>query len=807
MLSKKFLFSALFSSLALAGCGGSKSPDFTAIPNSSPQISASDIVTDEQTTVILRTVVEDDGAIVSYQWQQTAGESVEIEDIDGETAKIKTPTVLLSDGPQTLSFTLTATDNHGAKSSATINVLVNPVNDAPLAKIGGVDNGQTFGFVETLLDGSRSSDSDGQIVSYQWQQVSGEPLSIESLENPQLKFKTPNKAAEYSFQLTVTDNEGAISQSTVSLNNQPYFLEISATDKHYCALMQDKDGKGAYCWGGNNPQNIAIPQLSNPYGLNSNRTDSCVIDNNEVKCWGQLLDGLDEIPAFTNPKQVAIADFHACAMDNDGIKCWGARAAGLNDGPELSNPTQFVTVDDAVCALDDNGVSCWGDQFSSATQVPEMTGVTDLYAGYMHVCAVHEQGLSCWGNEHLQLEIDPTTIAHASLGQQNTCILTTDSQVQCFGGETNLTDAIPAFDEPKMLTSRYNTACAIDNNGVRCWGGDYFGQTEPPEFDSINVMTSAFSFSCAAGQRPDSESEVACWGFHPASPRAFPASDPDTTKEPVLTGVIGLGANDWNACAITDNGPHCWGYEPLDVSGEGDWTMPYSEELSLPAMENVTAIDPGYQSICALADGQVQCWGDEWYYQLDVPTLTNPTQLASGDTFHCAVADEGLQCWGSFWGYDFDHPAPTLNSVTSLSAEDNHACAISEGQVYCWGYNFSAVTDIPALSNPVKVEVAAGNSCAIDDSGVVCWGDNSHGQLQVPALSNPTDLTVGFGYVCAKDDSGLVCWGFQGFGNQPVPTREQVQAGNRKAHAARTTTAELPASMPKHKKQLLGPVM
>lgn len=694
-------------------------------------------------------------------------------------------------------------------------------NQAPTAAIAAPEGAQTFGFIETVLDGSISSDSDGSIVSYQWLQTSGEAVSAEDFNQPQLRFKAPNKAMTLAFQLTVTDDKGATAQSTVSLENQPYFLDVASGRNHNCALMQDGNGKGVYCWGDNTSGQLNVPEMSNPTAIYSTFNTSCALADEGFKCWGDRVDGELAVPDLVNLVDVDVGWWHMCALDENGVQCWGNNYYGQLDVPELSNPTRVFAGGRNSCALDDNGLTCWGRESAINWEKPDLPGIRDVFLSRYYACATYDGGLSCWGErwpagdqgELLRLSVAPESIIEVAVEDKAACVLTQTAEgmnkVNCYdiAGEAkqSLLD-VPSFDEPTQITAKSDMACAIDNSGIRCWGGYFNGQTEPPTIEDVSQLTSGFSHSCVVGAKDGFESQLNCWGDNQLNGYEIPS----------LSNVISVSANDQLTCAIDDNGARCWGIDPEDFVTSPNFPFPEQpKELTLPSMENVQAIEPGFQSICAIADGAVACWGDPYnsYGQLDVPQLTNPTLLASGDTFHCAVADEGLKCWGSYWGLDFDVAMPELSEVTSLSAEDGFACAIAQGQVHCWGSGSDSIFAVPELSNPTKVVAGPTAACALDSNGVSCWGLNTRGELSIPGLSNPTDITIGYGYACANDDSGLVCWGWQGFGNNPIPTREQVLAElaeNPELSAKKVTqTAEhqVMPNKPSDKKSLMMPLM
>ena len=97
-------------------------------------------------------------------------------------------------------------------------------NIFPVAN-AGVNQSVLFGST-VILNGSESYDVDGSIVSYNWEQTSGEPVTLSTYNGEYSSFTAPEIATTLSFNLIVTDNEGASSGDTVNI----YISEILARD-------------------------------------------------------------------------------------------------------------------------------------------------------------------------------------------------------------------------------------------------------------------------------------------------------------------------------------------------------------------------------------------------------------------------------------------------------------------------------------------------------------------------------------------------------------------------------------------------
>ena len=92
-----------------------------------------------------------------------------------------------------------------------------PSNQPPVADPGSAQTVNAF--QDVLLDGAGSTDPDGIVTAYLWQQLSGPALSLASADAPQATFTAPDvpAGATLVFSLTVTDNDGDSSTANVTI--------------------------------------------------------------------------------------------------------------------------------------------------------------------------------------------------------------------------------------------------------------------------------------------------------------------------------------------------------------------------------------------------------------------------------------------------------------------------------------------------------------------------------------------------------------------------------------------------------------
>ena len=189
------------------------------VPNQAPVANAGSAITislpQNSTTLSGASSFDADGTIASFAWTQVSGPSSSV--MTGTNTGTATVSGLIT-GVYT--FQLTVTDNNNATDNDQVVVTVNPepvkVNIPPTADAGPNDTlilpSSTF-----TLNAGRSTDPDGNIVSYQWKLLSGPNTPVNSsLSMPQVSLSGLIKG-EYQYEVTVTDDDGATATSTMKI--------------------------------------------------------------------------------------------------------------------------------------------------------------------------------------------------------------------------------------------------------------------------------------------------------------------------------------------------------------------------------------------------------------------------------------------------------------------------------------------------------------------------------------------------------------------------------------------------------------
>jgi len=217
-------FYLILISFILIGCGGSSSNEAPKKIENFPPVLAFEPTysVNEQTAIELTVVATDDKTIASYAWQQVSGKPVTLSNTNSSKLSFITPTVLITEGEQTLEFEVIVTDNEGLSSFGKIVVTVAPVNSAPQLTYE-----PSYSFNEqTAVQVSVNATDDNAISSYAWQQISGTAVTLSNTNSSKLSFNAPivlmaEGIQQLVFEVVVTDNEGATSKASFEVNISP----------------------------------------------------------------------------------------------------------------------------------------------------------------------------------------------------------------------------------------------------------------------------------------------------------------------------------------------------------------------------------------------------------------------------------------------------------------------------------------------------------------------------------------------------------------------------------------------------------
>ncbi|MDF2695585.1 MAG: hypothetical protein K0S65_3968, partial [Labilithrix sp.] len=330
------------------------------------------------------------------------------------------------------------------------------------------------------------------------------------------------------------------------------------------------------------------------------------------------------------------------------------------------------------------------------------------------------------------------------------------------------------------------TFCALLESGrVACWGGNELSElgrgadagTEPsgqPAFVEGISGATMLDGRCAVV----TEGSVMCWGDGSFLQDEGTSPTPTAVKLPIPPAkkirTKAGGSNDEVGCALLVSGQvTCWGLGPqgrLDDGTVGNVGTPGPAIVALPTDAPIVDIGAGDARFALRADGVALSWG--WWRSLgrasSLPidlypmpvTLSGVTDLDVASESVCAVAEGNVYCWGESADEVIstiparatpervtglpDNMVQVSTTRRRLGATYQRACAVSDdGDVYCWGDNqFGQAGDgsrtfafapvkVAGLPEPaVMVRAAETSTCALVESGrVFCWGNDTFGSL------------------------------------------------------------------------------
>lgn len=344
--------------LLLCACGGGGSDADTETDSGSSNLlvnAGPDATVTEGAAYAVSAEVSGGDGSYTYSWSSSPSLAITHTDTSSADASFTAPSVTTTTEYR---VTVRVNDTSGNSDSDFTVITVTPINIAPVATISvpeweGLEENYFPGGVEVVLDGSSSSDEDAPdansaIDSYSWSQTSGTNVIVgEETALSTLTITTPlsNDEQTLTFQLTVTDSEGATDTATATIYVQSENDTLPTVDAGY---SQGVFSGEAIILAGQASTSIpsAMPLTYN-WSRSNNVTSSQVVENkHEQLVTSRAVDDSDALSTFAIAPAVdeyTVVTYTLSVTDANGNQVEDTIDVGVRAMPTpLINDTGFL---------------------------------------------------------------------------------------------------------------------------------------------------------------------------------------------------------------------------------------------------------------------------------------------------------------------------------------------------------------------------------------------------------------------------------------------------------------------------------
>ncbi len=385
----------------------------------------------------------------------------------------------------------------------------------------------------------------------------------------------------------------------------------------------------------------------------------------------------------------------ACAVEEIPFVCDADEQCALNDREGFCLDSGFCAYEDAQCP---SRLKYGAYASEELRRQCVASCVNSISLGGKHTCVTLEDGnIRCFGDDRegqssgkvsaKENALDPVQLklpgplsftsdsaGPVSSGASENCTIVDDGELFCWGGlyqESSVQAELSMLDSAAFQVAvGKSLTCVRLRGGVGCWDPNAPGSGTLLKFQ-VDVLEIAVggSHGCALV----SGGLLMCFGDNAQAQRTLPLVATEGGPNVLdLEQVSQLSLGDEHSCAVADGNVYCWGANDYAQSGRAASTDPEPRPSRVPIPGEATQVAAGSRHTCALNErGQIFCWGDNEFGQL-------------GPGAHSGAATLG----GARSGQALPAEVPLAEPARSVAAGGSHSCAIGAGgRVYCWGNN------------------------------------------------------------------------------------------------------------------------
>jgi len=278
------------------------------------------------------------------------------------------------------------------------------------------------------------------------------------------------------------------------------------------------------------------------------------------------------------------------------------------------------------------------------------------------------------------------------------------------------------------------TVCVIDreastiNNELVCWGSNEYGLASPPELTNPQSVDVGLNVACAL-DLVNAKNVLHCWGDSANAIRV---------KRPSFLNPSSIFVGTNHACVKEDGNVICWGDDFFKN------TLITQDIVDIKA-SNVQGFDT-----CFIDSGNLVVCSELTTILPNPPALVSPQGLEMDTTRQAILTiDEGnvvpISLGSSLKVLETLSSSSLFeNPVIDLSVGTLAACAGDGSEVQCAGR---------------AAQTGLNHRCVSDKSGIICNDVVRSASLNPPSFNSPYEIAVGTYFTCVAESRGIRCWG------------------------------------------------